>query len=184
MEENNYKKGITLIEVLTSLFIIVVLSTIAFFINRQTNRQYNLLRSANELAQSIRLAQQMAMTTSKCPVGTACAGNIPEGYGIFLNDGNANYLLYADIDGSEDYNGGDVTIGTIDFENGVIIDSIQTISPLQDVNSLSINFKPPDPATLINGDQAIDGGTIVLALQSSSKTKIIKINKSGLIWIE
>jgi len=116
----------------------------------------------------------MAMSTKECPAGTGCAGQIPAGYGIYLNAGGTNYLLYAD-DGSEDHGVGDTDIEIIPLESGV---SIQSTSPA----SLSINFKPPDPTTKINGGLA-DEGVITLALQSGL-SKTIKVNKAGLIWVE
>jgi len=181
MEENKYQKGFTLVELLTTIFIIVVLSTIAFLTNRQNIKQYTLLRSANKLAQDIRTAQQMAMTTKTCPVGTPyCGGNIPKGYGIYLESGRIDYILYADIDGDEYYDSSDdVIIQIIPLESGV---EIQSVNP----SPLSINYKPPDPTTKIsNGSIELDEGIITLVLQSDPlKTKTVKVNKFGLIQVE
>jgi len=181
MRQKIKERGFTLIEVLTSIFIITILSGIIFANYRQSNRQFALLRSANKLAQDIRRAQQMAMSTKECPQKCEggnpcpCAGQIPPGYGIYLNAGGTNYLLYADRDDSEDHSGGDTDIETIPLESGV---SIQSTSPA----SLSINFKPPDPTTKINGGLA-DEGVITLALQSGL-SKTIRVNKAGLIWVQ
>lgn len=180
MRKNPWQKGFTLVEVLTTLFIIAILSGIIFANYRQSNRLYNLLRAANKLAQDIRVVQQMALTTKQC-----CGGIIPYGYGVRLNTGGTNYLLYADIDGSEDYNDGDAAIETVNFESGTTINSMQIIidgNPAQNVNSITINFKPPDPTTKINGDSLIVQGMITLLLQG--RTKSIKVNKAGLIWVE
>jgi prepilin-type N-terminal cleavage/methylation domain-containing protein len=174
------EKGFTLVEVLTSIFIILLLSTMVFVMNRQTNKQFALLRSANKLAQDIRRAQQMAMTTSACPGGISC-----KGYGIYLITGSLNYVLYADVDaglgfGNEYHDAGDAD-DPIDLESGV---SIKSVTP----SPLSINFKPPDPTTKIssNGVEPFSGqGEIILELSSDpSKTKTVRVNKSGLIWVE
>jgi prepilin-type N-terminal cleavage/methylation domain-containing protein len=177
MEENINKKGFTLVEVLTSIFIIAILSAVILVNYRQSNRQYALLRSANKLAQDIRRAQQMAMTTKEY------GGSIPPGgYGIYINTGDTSYILYADNNpadppgGNEIYEPGDFVTETINFESGV---SVQSVNP----SPLSVNFKPPDPTTKIsNGASEMNEGVITLTLQS--KTKTIKVNKSGLVWVE
>jgi len=179
MRQKIKERGFTLVEVLVSAFIIAILSTIMLINYRQSNRQYALLRSANKLAQDIRRAQQMAMGAQECPQKCEggnpcpCAGQIPLGYGIYLNAGGTNYLLYADRDGSENYSGGDTDIETIPLESGV---SIQSTNPA----SLSVNFRPPDPTTTINGNSTINEGIITLAPQSGL-SKTIKVNKAGLI---
>ncbi len=177
MEKNLKQKGFSLIEVVTTIFIIALLSTIIFTINRQSNKYYTLLRVASKLAQDIRIAAQMAMNTSKCPVGTVCAGFVPAGYGIYLdltNVGNTNYLLYADISNNEYYDSGE-EIENIPLENGVVI---QTLSP----SPASINFKPPDPIVKISG---VSGEcTITLKLVGFSRIKKVKVNKFGQVWVE
>jgi len=172
MEENRYKKGLTLLEVLTSVFIIALLSALTFGAYRQSNKQYALLRSANKLAQDIRRAQQMAMATKQCPLGTSCVGLMPQGYGIRLSSGNTNYLLYADVGGSQHQ------IELINLERGVVIEALTPPSPL------TVNFNPPDPTTRINGDSSIIECAITLAVQNPLKTKVIRVNKAGLIWVE
>jgi len=183
MEKNLKQKGFSLIEVMTTIFIIALLSTIIFTVNRQSNKYYTLLRVASKLAQDIRIAAQMATNTSKCPTGTDCAGSVPRGYGVYFDLstlGNTTYLLYADTDAgvSQDYTVGvDAVIKTIDLERGITIQSIIPASPL------SINFKPPDPIVKISGGAA-DECTITLELAGFSRIKKVKVNKSGQVWIE
>ncbi len=178
MSENLNKKGVTLIEVLISLFIIAILSTLVFVVNNQNKRQYAILQSANKLAQDIRLVQQMSMTTSKC-----CGGITPDGYGVFFsNANNTNYILYADRNNDQLYDVGDTQIGDINpipLETGV---EIVATTPNR---SFSINFKPPDPIIRIsNGLQNFDEGSVTLQLlNSSSATRTIHFNSAGLINI-
>jgi len=173
MKRNVFEKGFTLIEVMTSIFIIVILTTVVLLNYRQNNLHYALSRSANKLAQDIRRAQQMAMSMKEC-----CEDIVPKGYGIYLQAGNTYYYLYADISGSSDkvYDGGDVIIDTVPLESGVSIQSVNPASPL------SINFNPPDPTTTINGDSTITDCTITLSV--SSQTKNIYVNKFGMVEIQ
>jgi type II secretory pathway pseudopilin PulG len=179
MKQFHKELSFTLIEILVSMFIIVLMAGIVFANYRQGGQQFALQRSANKLAQDIRRAQQMAMSAAGCPAGTGCAGLIPPGYGIYVNQGNTYYILYADTnppEGNGNYNGGDTTIETINFESGV---SILSANP----SSFSINFKPPDPTINIRGAAGdVNEGTITLSIASGA-SKTIKANKAGLIEI-
>ena len=177
MRGNKKESGLTLTEILVTIAIIIILSGLVITNSGAGKSQLALSRSANKLAQDIRRAQEMAMSAEKCPTGTGCAGQIPPGYGIYLIQGGENYLLYADTNPGEIYDGGDAGIETIYFlEKGVYI---KDLGPA----STSINFKPPDPKINISG-----GGNevfIVIALKAdSTKTRTIRVNKAGLIFVE
>jgi Tfp pilus assembly protein FimT len=140
--------------------------------------QLALSRSASKLSQDIRRAEEMAMSAKEC----STCGGVPKGYGIYLTQGATTYLLYADMVGNDDkYDAGqDVIIEpNISFEKNV---QINLINPAP----LSINFKTPDPTIKIsNGVSEVNETTITLGLQTdASKTKNIKVNKAGLIYVE
>jgi prepilin-type N-terminal cleavage/methylation domain-containing protein len=176
------KKGFTLVELMVTVSIISLLSVVVFANYRAGGKQFALERSVHKLAQDIRRAQNMTMGAVECLSGTACAGQVPPGYGIRLSQGDTFYRLYADTNppkGNEQYDGGDVIFEPIYLENGVYIFSA---SPA----SFSINFKPPDPVVRIRGGGGdVTEARITIALQAdTSKTKTIKVNKAGLIEIE
>lgn len=157
---------------------IIVFFTGLVLVNYKTGGdKFALQRSANKLAQDIRRAEQMAMSAKECEV---CGGIIPGGgYGIYLKQGDDYYLIYADTNpsqGNERYDGGnDDLLETIYFEKDVYI---KNVSP----SSLSINFKPPDPAVKISGDEDV---TITLALEDDpGQERAITVNKAGLVEIE
>jgi Tfp pilus assembly protein FimT len=165
------------VELLVVIGIIGTLTLIIVPNYGASGSQLALQRSANKLSQDIERAKEMAMSASEC----STCGGVPKGYGIYLTQGATTYLLYADKVGTDDkYDAGqDIVIETISFEKGV---QISSISPAP----LSINFKPPDPAIKIsNGLSEVNETTITLSLQAdASKTKIIKANKAGLIYVE
>jgi len=167
-------KGFTLIELLVVASIIIVLSAIVFPNYRGIESQFTLERSAYKLAQDIRRAGEMAMSTREFD------GKIPKGgYGIYLKLSWENYYkLYADKDGSEKFDEKkDGEVEKIFLEKGVYI---KDISP----SSLSINFKPPAPTVKINGKD-FASAIITLSLKSDpNRTKIIKVNSIGLIDVE
>jgi prepilin-type N-terminal cleavage/methylation domain-containing protein len=193
------RRGFTLVEVLVTLFIIVLISGIIFANYRQGGQQFALQRSASKLAQDIRRAQQMAMSAEKTNLG----GQVPSGqefvpvggYGIYFDEGSpGSYIIYADCNENHQYTTGNVCVSdsypehveTIELEKEVKINDIQKEgggSP----DKIYITFIPPDPTTYIVPPSGVGAAwcEITLALKTDlSKTKIIKINKAGLIEIE
>jgi len=179
------RKAFTLIELMVVASIIIILSAVALLNYQSGQSQFALQRSANKLAQDIRRAQEMAMSAKECQ---ECGGGIPPGYGIFLDRDwdNKRYRLYADTDpsqGNEFYNSADTSVGPLlELEKGVIIKDINTAP-----KKVSINFKPPDPTVKIKFQLVgeIDEVVITLAIENDlNKTKTIKINQAGLIYVE
>jgi prepilin-type N-terminal cleavage/methylation domain-containing protein len=173
------KNGFTLIELLTVLAIIFTLTSISFPFYRTAQKQYILESAAQKLVQDIRRAQEMAISARVCG---PCGNKVPPGYGIYLQQGNTSYFIYADTNpaqGNEIYDGGDVIVETISFEGKVFI---KNVNP----SSLSINFKPPDPKIRIgNSSQSLNEASITISLlNDTSKAKTIRVNKAGLIYVE
>jgi len=177
MKQCNNEKSFTLIEFLIVIIIIGIFSAITFPNYRSTQQRLILQRSASKLAQDIRKAQEMAMSMRELPTGDP-----PEGYGIYLDKGESDkYYIYADIDGDERHDSGE-EVETIFLEKEVYIKDFVPSSA-----NFSINFKPPDPIVKMKnqaGDDK-DNVTITIALEANpSKTKDIKVNKAGLIYVE
>lgn len=170
------KKGFTLIELLVVSSIIIFFSLIIIANYRTGEEGFRLQRAAYKLAQDIRRAEEMAMSTREFGYKTPKGG-----YGIYLNTSNSNsYILYADENGNERYDSAssDFEVEKIYLEKGVFINSL---SP---GGSISINFKPPQPQVKINGNLS-GTASITLALESdSAKTKTIEVNSVGLIEVK
>ena len=166
------KDSFTLIELLVVIAIIVILSTIVLANYRGGEEQYALQRSAHQLAQDIRKAEEMAMASKEFN------GEIPQGgYGIYLVENSNSYILFADVDGEKDYDSGEEVGSPLELEKKV------KICELSPSSSLFITFTPPDPT--INISEERSEAKITLCLETdSSKTKIISVNKAGLIEIK
>jgi len=170
------KTGFTLIELLVIIGIIVLLTAITLPHYRTGERQFALQRSAHKLAQDLRRAQEMAMSAREFQ------GEVPKGgYGIRIEQKDKDYILYADINNNQQFDGGDGEVEVINLEQGIKISDISLGS------FSSINFKPPDPKTKIFGqlDDNADEIKITLAIEAEPGiTRIIIVNRAGLIAIE
>lgn len=164
------RKGITLIEMLVLLGLMITLSTILLPQYLSIQKEFSLLRAAYKLSQDIRRAREMSISAQ------SLAGTVPPGYGIYLVEGGNSYLLYADTSGNQAYNQGvDQIVETINLPNRIYFSDISGPSP-----SAGINFRGPDPIVTITGSLAsID---ITLGFTGITKTNIVTVNKAGLVY--
>ena len=195
-------KGFTLLELTVVAAIIGLLAAVILANYRGGERQFALLRSTHQLAQDLRRAEEMAISSQKTPPGFETEEAFPRGgYGIYLkidHEAPKGYriILFADCDGEGDYDESgtadcagaahgfgfsrDETIEELTLEEGVVIGALFSSSQLlEPLLELSIAFKPPDPEISISGG---DMATIILSLKDAPTiTRTITINKVGLI---
>ena len=168
------KKGFNLVEMLIVLGIVIFLSAILLPSYGSMRAKFALLRSAYQLAQDIKMAREMAISAK------AAAGGVPSGYGVYLIEGNSNYMIYVDTNGDERFNAdSNEDFKDINLENRVDIQDISGSSP-----EVSINFTGPDPNVSINGSPILTMVIVTLGLEGTSETKNIRINGAGLIYAE
>ena len=170
------KKGFNLVEMLIVLGVVIFLSAVILPAYGPMRAKFALLRSAYQLAQDIKIAREMAISAR------VTAGGIPPGYGVYLVEGNSNYVIYIDTNGNKKFNaGGDGKFKDADLENKVYIQDISGSTP-----KVSINFTGPDPNVSIDGSPipATIPATVTLGLEGSGETKNIYINGVGLIYVE
>lgn len=166
--------GFTMIEMVTVLGIIVIMSVITFANYHSGNQQYVLENEAYLLAQNFRKVQEMALSSRDIPGVNAF------GYGIYLKQGDAGYKLYADLTDPPDgvYQASDYTVLDVAMAKNVYF-----VSVTPDI--LSVNYTPPDPLTTLTGStgQAVEA-TIVLGMEGVTKTQTVIVNRGGLIYVQ
>ena len=164
------QKSFTLVELLVAVGIIILLTALVLPDYRAGERQFALQRSASKLAQDLRRAEEMAMSAKEPPTAP---DTFKGAYGINFQTNSSNYILFADLDNDQIYDSGE-EIETLPLEKKVKISNLSPASPL------TISFTPPDPTVNINPSDS----SATITLSNNSQTKIIKENKTGLIYVE
>lgn len=190
-------EGFNLIELMTVIIIIGILSGISFPFYRSTRQRLALHRAASKLTQDIRKAQEMAMSAEDFPGGQPSTG----GYGIYVQTGDAAIYLYANNSNPSDerYDSpGDIIIKKIYRENeniyiekGIKLEKIVPDSSSTPISNVSVNFRPPDPIVKIKdntGTEYNEKVTITLCIEGSDCSNSINykeviVNRVGLVYI-
>jgi type II secretory pathway pseudopilin PulG len=183
--------GITLVEIIVVIFLVALFSTILIADFPKIKQQLALNRAAHGFAQDLKKTQDLGGSGFQLKNEN---GDIiqAKSFGIYVNAyvlGNKKYILYADLNGDEQYTDSDYVVQEINFNseagsasNGVIIKEIHNANSL----GLSINFTAPNFNVKIT-DLAYDkeGVKVVFALEKDlSKTRIVYINRAGLIEVK
>ncbi len=185
--KNNKKPGFTLVELLTSLFIIALMLGIFLTNYRQGERQSDLILTGQLLVSDIRFAQANALGL------VMYDGDIPDGgWGVYFNKSEAGkYKIFSDINQSYDYDSDEAD----EEQGGRIIELPNNIEivdlSVEDENEnktpvleLNIVFLPPMPKTYING-LYIENKSAIITLKEVELDEVINIqvNYAGLIEV-
>jgi prepilin-type N-terminal cleavage/methylation domain-containing protein len=186
IQNNNH--GFTLIEVLVSLTIIMLMTTLFLSNYNSGIRSNNLSLGAQQLVSDIRSAQDKAIASTPYNGTTFPAG----GWGIYFSTSTpSQYILFADSNGNKVYDAGeaDPTKGgmIIPLPNSIVISSINTNNVSHPkTNTLDFNFLPPDPSTIIYDSTGIATSSVAWVTLMNTITKQtakVTVNILGLIQI-
>ena len=171
----NKQKGFTLIEILVITSMIAIISVMLVVNWRKNEDQYKIQRAAQEIAQNIRKAQEMALNSFKYE------DEVPYNYGVYFRRTIPNsYKVYADINGNNRYNGAsDLTVKDVSLE-GVEIYYFST-----GTIRLDFLFSIPDGFTIFY--PIVDSASVIIRKPNGScpdDCKTITVNSTGQINIE
>lgn len=200
IKKEKTSKGFTIVEILTVLVIISILSAIILANYSTGQKELALTRAANKLAQDLARAKEMAMSIKDHKVGEDMPTPSHGGYGIFFDlDEPFHYILFADCNKNKIYDSNqkdkdrcydayNPETGSSFFYPELVEDipleknvKISSLSPLSSENSLVITFRPPNPDVNFNPD---DVSIATITLSIDGKQKKVNIYKSGLIFVE
>lgn len=174
------KKGFTLLELLIIITIVGIISSVLVVNWRRNEKQYQLQRAAQEIAQDIRMVQDMALNSYKY------LDQIPDNYGLYFDKNDkSSYIIFGDMNGNNSYQGAppDLEIESISIESGIEINSLS--SGAQD---LHITFSLPDGFT--NFDPSATLANIVIKKTNADcnsdpqECKKIEVMKTGQVNIK
>jgi prepilin-type N-terminal cleavage/methylation domain-containing protein len=212
--KKNLNRGVTLIEIIVVIFVIVLFSSIIVTNFPQIMMQFALSRVTYKLSQDLRRAQDLGLSGVKTQDinGDYISA---KGYGIYmdLNDSSVRYMLYADVNNNQKFdNVGDhnCSIGGVSYSYNCcdkdttgslttdcvidIIDISQQNSKLyiegvknngSEISDPIININFKPPKPVINITDGSDNDYSEIEIVIAGSTyRMVKINTSGLINVE
>jgi len=169
-------RGFTMIELITVMGIISIITVISVSNYRQGNYQVLLDMQANQFAQDARKTQEWAMAAHQI------GGVSLPGYGLYVAPGNS-YIIYTDNPGN---NNGRYDAGIDPVRQTVTLDKNVEISSCAP-NPASIDFIPPDPTTKLSDNfgatPASNEVVVVFRVKNTTLTRQVVINRAGLIYV-
>jgi prepilin-type N-terminal cleavage/methylation domain-containing protein len=183
-----FQKGLTLIELMAVIVMIVIVTSIVFGNYGVGNQSMALERAGNKLYQDLRLALNTSMAGSATYTGV----------GVYFDESNEEqYIIFKDLGtssspGDNAYNGSSEDLYVINIEKGVTICDLKTMSG-SSASTLYVNFKSPYPSVFLNGQtnyyQSVTACgynpcviSIVLC-NDSGRTRTVTVNNAGKIEI-
>lgn len=180
---NKSNSGFTLLELLVSIAIVGVITTVVIFNYSKFNDGLALSSATQEIAVAVREAQVYGLSVKEVSVGS---GQFASAYGIYFEPSTPlNYYVFADLDASNTFDigsgcgsGSTECIEKFTLRNGISITSICDASdcpPHPSVKKLNIVFLRPNPDALIyftNNGGAIQAGP-------STRARIILTSAKG-----
>lgn len=194
------KSGFTLIEMITSISLVVMITAIFVANYRTGNKRTDLIMTAQKLVADIHAAQNNTLGLVKY------GDEVPAGgWGLSFSVASPQYTLFADLDrpasnepgqiwpkdpGYMDYNPsteGLVDLGArvVNLPQGIEISSIMINDTSQTgYPSANVSFLPPDPKTNIYyGFSTSSVLRINLREKSTGKIKTVRVNFLGLVEV-
>ncbi|MCD4705936.1 prepilin-type N-terminal cleavage/methylation domain-containing protein [bacterium] len=164
---NNF--GFSLIELLVSVSILIIITSISVNSFSMWQKNENLKQSALTLMSNIQKTQVMSLS------GQMYNGSVPDSYGVYFNDTNlTSYIIFADVDGDHIYdNDGTEMLATYDLLDDV---SISNLTPVTS-NELTIIFKLPKAQIYVNQAIIDSQAEIEIIHNITSQLKTIKVKR-------
>lgn len=103
INSDSTRVGFTLIEILVSISIIVILSSVVLWNQSQAAQNVNLANATNELLVRLREAQTYGVSVKV--TDTLSGDTFDAGYGLYLAFGTDYIIFFADKDGDNEYDG-------------------------------------------------------------------------------
>jgi prepilin-type N-terminal cleavage/methylation domain-containing protein len=162
------QSGFTMIELLTSIFIIAFVATTFTVSYQRANSRTKITMAAYKMASDIRMAQNYAL-------GLKEKGGY-NSWGIAASLNGTEYHLFSDVNGDDAFNDDNTEKEqTFKLPGGIKISSIDMDCVL---------YEPPDPITYIWQGVIDKNEATIELIDPKGATKKIVINRFGLVDVE
>jgi len=187
--------GFTLVEMLTSISLIVIITAVFIANYRESNTRSDLTMSAQKLVADIHLAQNNALGLVEY------GGQVPPGgWGVHLDLANSDrYVVFADNDNPAVNEPGQISPADPGFsyyeaDEGLESYGAKVVKLSNNIrlarftenyssyaSALNVTFLPPDPKVYINNSSVdYSAGIIILRDSLTGEEKEIYVNRLGL----
>lgn len=188
INKKSSQQGFTLIELIVSMSVLAILSTIVFYRSRSGERNLALRRSAQVVFQSINQAASNTLS-SKNHDGTVSQG----GYGVHFEVGDGFVTLFADCNNDQTFNATGTAASCVEspdiepnYPETSHVNELEPfiqVSALQGddvVNPLDITFVPPNAIALMK-PLLLTENEAMIEIENTQEGSVIQIyvNKAG-----
>ena len=179
------KSGFTLTELMTSFFIIALMTGLFLANYQQGERQSDLMLTSQNLISNIRLTQAYSLGLFEYDQSYPYSG-----WGVYFDTNDSGkYIIFADISETQEYQEGEANEDKggriINISDGIEIVELEVVDKnggISSVDKLNIVFLPPDPRTYINKKYIENKRAIItLKQKNNEEEKKVKVNFAGLI---
>ncbi len=205
MRKPKTNRGFTLAELLVTLSLFVVLTTIVLFNSSRFNGSILLTNLAYDIAITIRQAQNFGINVREVSNESDLTKKFQHAYGVhFDKDKNTNFILFADIDDNKKYSNDSTAckdnpecVDTYNFKRVNKISKICVTSLGIDycsdpaLSKLDIMFIRPNPDAIVKGIKSdnteysnITEAKITISSGDDTNTRNIVVNSTGQISVE
>jgi prepilin-type N-terminal cleavage/methylation domain-containing protein len=181
---NLKKKGFTVIELISVIVVVGILSTVAWVSYINLDKKMRLDRSTSILTQGIREVLDRALLVADSEhFGFNPGPDFMGGYGVYLPLDESYFAVFIDSNNNKLYDSGsDYLINNIFLDNQERV-KITEVAFSAGCSSFfrGVVFLPPDPTVYIGGNNQCHYLEVSLKHDDLDEIKKVKINSSGLI---
>jgi prepilin-type N-terminal cleavage/methylation domain-containing protein len=194
MNSKKLQKAYTIIEMMTVIAIVLIMTTVFASLNRPQKR-FALQRNIYSFSASARRVQEMSMSIATVKVGSTELVPVG-GYGLQISadptdDANKKYYLYYNaLNQDLTYDTGEaIENSPLKLTDGVYVSKIEgNNGTITDIKQLNVIFYPPDPKILMfyegSPTNELQSAIITLKMADTNYIRKIHINKLGLISVD
>lgn len=185
MKNIRKKRGFTLIELIVSISIIGLVTTLSVANYRRGSNSGELTMAIQDVVSEVRKVQGYTMALKEHN------DTFPDGWGIVFQKDSSEIVVFADLNTNNKFDGGNELFlrRPIALSENVVVTNINVGGT--NYNYLYLVYSPPDPSVQIGGLNDPAGTFSGVPIEAkvtltgrSGDTKIIEFNKFGLVDVQ